>query len=143
MERIIKFRGMADKLHPCNKLGIERWIYGYYMHNDTYGDMPHAIFDIDRKLFLPVRPETVGQFTEYYANGGTEIYAGDILRYKHEWESYLPDSEEAVDNVSIRTAQVIFRNGKWLLLEEYTALYNHDYNYEIIGNIYENPELLQ
>lgn len=79
--REIKFRGKIDKSNKhYNEFLTNVWSYGYYMHNDCYGDMPHAIFDIDRKLFLPVIPETVGQFTGVQDKNGKDIYVGDIIQ---------------------------------------------------------------
>lgn len=92
MSRVIKFRGKSDKTHPLNQLGIDVWIYGYYMHNETYGEMPHAIFDIDRAMFIPVMPETVGQYIGFLDKNEKEIYENDIV--KSTWEATTIDNDE-------------------------------------------------
>lgn len=83
MSRVIKFRGKADKNHHLNQLGIDVWIYGYYMHNETYGEMPHAIFDIDRAMFIPVIAETVGQFVGFLDKNEKEIYENDHVLFHY------------------------------------------------------------
>lgn len=86
----------------------------------------------------------VMQYTGFKDKNGKEIYEGDILR------EYL-DTDEGV----IKTDCQVFWNkkyGSWSLDQSYnndmkfsTALYEElkDYNHEISGNIYQNPELLK
>jgi len=72
---------------------------------------------------------------------GTEIYSGDIYQY----EITVALLENKLRETSVKKCAVVeFKDGAFMV-EDYTlcdALENDD-NPIIIGNIYENPELLQ
>ena len=107
-----------------------------------------------------VYPETVGQFTGLTDKNGKKIFEGDILRYGliYDYECYLESLEHPecydgeVHNMDIETDAVM-----WCIGYNYPAfdLRNHqfecngisqimcgDYEYEVIGNIHDNPELI-
>jgi uncharacterized phage protein (TIGR01671 family) len=88
------------------------------------------------------------QFTGLHDKNGKEIYEGDIILYK-----YVPRSHEG--EIIVRKIVTVFYNevdAAFLLkgLEKWPCRFNRnrpdDHNisiYEVIGNIYENPELLE
>jgi uncharacterized phage protein (TIGR01671 family) len=117
--REIKFRG--------KRLENGEWAYGNYIHFAGDGFEEHHITsfkaweDNDK-----VDPETVGQYTGLKDKNGKKIYEGDILRYS--------DGEilgVAFDN---KTSQFTTKT-RWLWTIIDVC--------EIIGNIHENPELLE
>ena len=77
-------------------------------------------------------PETVGQYTEYNDKNRKEIYEGDIVRCNDEYY-----------------AVVIWKRDGFILdfLDDMGCILSLQYNaersdkIEVIGNIYENPEL--
>ena len=130
MIREIEFRGKRQK--------DKSWIYGYLI-KDTYG---HCRIQFDAKQFSQVIiPETVGQFTGLRDKNGIGIYEGDILKIK--------ETPFQIGGLH----QVIFYEDRYLT---YSILYNdvdqankHPLLYQIeyadahvIGNIHDNPELL-
>ena len=133
--REIKFRGYSPK--------EGRWSYGDLL--TMYADI-EGTFISDRQdgIIYRVRADTVGQYTGLKDKNGKEIYEGDIVEVKDKryelhgigivewdrenglWAVYFPDTQGAT----------MLRD--WLPKE-----YEASLSTEVIGNIYENPELLE
>ena len=115
---------------------------GWFVGNlITNGNAPYIVGDIwesdpeyiVHEFWMPVHPESVGQYTGLKDKNGTEIYEGDILEVKHLMGRVV--------------GELIFKHGAFLLDDGgYSYLGDHLANSEyikVIGNIYENPELLE
>ena len=88
--------------------------------------------------WLEVDPATVGQYTGLTDKNGKRIFEGDILRFSYEGENRGVNGTEAV----------IFENGKfgvrWGWHRELVALDGFaNTSIEVIGNIHDDPELLE
>ena len=127
--REIKFRGLrADDV----------WEYGDFY---TVQEKDWAVIrepKTNERFY--VYPDTVGQFTGLKDCKGQEIFEGDILRYLLPWRW--------VDTK--RIGVVVFENYSFYVKNEYTTdlLFNIAVNsdgapFEVIGNIHDNPELLE
>lgn len=123
MERCIKFRG--------KRVDNGEWVSGDLMRN-TEDDKLYIV--VDNRAFRYI-PSTMSSYTGREDKNGTEIYGGDILMlggYKCvvEWNKTICafcirfSFEEEVGSKPL---------GSWL--EEYREC-------EVIGNVMENPELL-
>ena len=95
------------------------------------------------------QPIEIMQFTGLKDRHGKEIYDGDIVRILYsDWVSqsdYSITLEQHKINKSY-VGTVVFEDGKYLLqFDGYTDTLHHGVHGErhIIGNIYENPELLK
>lgn len=102
-----------------------------------------------------IEEETVGQYTELKDKNGKEIYEGDIVEFEDTGEEGY-EYKEGFDFNNI--AQVVYENGIYTLAnfgESDNSYYATDCsdeeileevlrngNCEVIGNIYDNPELL-
>lgn len=110
------------------------WLYGDLTHKNNFANNKELeIVCIDG---WQVDPNTVGQFTGLYDKNGKEIYEGDILKRTVAKENGFGNFIGVVD----------YKAGGFLLKEEYGYCPFYDTfgsTYEVIGNIYDNPELLE
>ena len=117
-----------------------KWVEGYYVRAVWYLDeqVTDCIFPIGTTLyphcehsgFESIVPETVGQYTGLTDKNGTKIFEGDILK---------------ANNGHI--GWVIFRNGEFVKRccchpNSFNTIFYGD-NETVVGNIYDNPELLE
>lgn len=128
--REIKFRG---KMVEDNE-----WIFGYYvLTHDS-----HRIIYEDYEGFYcedEVIPESVGQYTGLRDKNGREIYEGDIVE------------QELLGNVPLDFGSFIgvvkFIDGTYMIENAEgtfgVELFSETNPNEAIGNIFENPELLE
>jgi len=116
MKREIKFRGK-------HKSG--QWFYGDLIRNlYLEGGVKIECGIIEDWDVAEVIPETVGQYVGLKDKNDREIYEGDIIQ--------LADGNKGV---------VMFESGKFFHTAK-TEVMGLLYWNEVIGNIYENPELL-
>jgi uncharacterized phage protein (TIGR01671 family) len=135
--REIKFRG--------KRLDDGEWVYGDY-HRRAGG--VHCIIAMEpdeqgKVVYIvhQVNPATVGQFTGLLDKNGKEIYDGDIIR------SDCGNGEvrhliSFFDIIASFVAEMLPDNG----INDYCTLSQAwilKYNKEVIGNIHDNPELLE
>ena len=120
--RTIKFRG--------KRIDNGEWVYGdlLRMHGVPYiypDPAPNGRNDYE------VVPDTVGQFTGLLDKNGKEIYEGDIVEFGNRIQG---------------RSKVVFDNGCFMAeAKNYeTALtYRVSMHAMVIGNIYDNPEMLK
>jgi len=125
--RTIKFRAQDF---------TKTWNYGYVaMGNESavlFPKMKDGSVMIDIQIY--VLPETVGQYTGLKDKNGTEIYEGDIISFV---DGLKQVNGEWIDNKHIQSveySEAAFK-GVCGLSKCLDAV-------EVIGNIYDNPELL-
>jgi len=118
--RTIKFRGYSEEL-KC-------FVYGFYLEVGLEGVRYSYIFWQGNTT--TVRSDSVAQFTGLTDKNGKEIFEGDVVNFGNN------DIHHIVAYVG-NSFVLAFTYGK-------IAVYNWTgVNLEIIGSIYENPELLK
>lgn len=132
--RTIKFRG---KTH-----GNGKWYYGSLVYSNEinaaiYFQIGNGL--IKRMEWVYVIPETVGQFTGLYDCNGNKIYEGDIVEWEKDGLMYVVRFWYGMFYASVKECNDGIFGGFPL-----HALTEHeDRECKIIGNIYDNPELLK
>ena len=138
---------MRDILFRGKRTDNGEWVYGYYTKARYYlnDKEMHVIFAPDGEAFPrcefsdyeEVDPETVCQFTGLYDKDGRKIFEGDIVEGNSEYFTYTHPY-----------GKVVYDGGQYLIsfddvLEDIECLGAWANDVEIIGNIYDNPELLK
>ena len=136
MSREILFRGQMRKKGEKVSLAGEPlegiWIYGGIFAASNSDRCIITSYD-DLKKY-PVHADTVGQYTGLRDRNGTKIFEGDIVTYEH------------------RNCPIVFEQRSdaayfGIAIGPYETLpfghYSDMQQIEIIGNIHDNPELLE
>lgn len=131
--REIKFRGKTGTVEG------KKWVYGYLYKIKSFFSEAYQYFIKNEHLQETIiDEETIGQFTGLKDKNGKEIYEGDIVSF-----NLKSDSEGQPYIIGYIEYQTTFSGYRIMSFEGSFAL---DYNIkdiEVIGNIYDNPELLE
>lgn len=109
------------------------WVYG-----DLYHDWNRLYTKPDIKIAnnmgkFPIIPETVGQYTGLKDKNGKKVFEGDIIRKTNEGRN--PEIFIANIHTNFRVYEDIYYSP----CDHFTK----SCEYEIIGNIHDNPDLLE
>ena len=141
--RTIKFRG---KFVYANAGGSLIWVYGSLFQTDTLRNVGKA------KIFKTVTYDgviannevilgTVGQFTGVVDRNGVEIYEGDIIQtYDSKGKPILHEVYYLENEARFATKLIGYEN---LNEGSLTQKWINELDFEVIGNIFDNRELLQ
>ena len=120
--REILFRGIRKHKVDCNE---NQWVEGDFFSDET------AIYTKLQNL-IEVIPETVGQFTGLLDNNGNKIFEDDIVQsIELELKGVIIFDEYCrfmIKDMATKSTYLLARNNEEI---------------KVIGNIHDNPELLE
>lgn len=131
--REIEFRAKKDKSN--------NWVYGYYHKLNESFENKDCILEHHRNTSTIIDGNTLGQYTGLKDKKGKKIYEGDILRLP----AYLFDGETCVcvyQGTDTGIGFELIESRRYCLGYDGRILSDEWEDFEVIGNIYDNPELL-
>ena len=138
--RTIKFRG--------KRIDGQGWVYGFYLLDEQHKTPRHCIWTREfngigiGNDITEVLPESVGQWTGLVDRHGKEIFEGDVIRFtRNTGPIYKPTISSDVCVVRWVEEKSSFRLCYRTQRQKFHTAYSD--KYEIIGNIHDNPELME
>lgn len=144
---------MREILFRGKRKSDSEWIYGYYVQTNDFldGRKLNLIFEANSVNYPrgeivgthEVEPETVSQYTGLTDKNGVKIFEGDIIKVDDDFDTFGKMAGE------IRV--VWFKDGGFRLKPKYPssiARGERGYwledgaDFEVIGNVWDNPDLL-
>lgn len=115
-----------------------QWQYGYLIEDRGRSFIINEVIEVNEQYitigcWCPVNPETVGRFTGLFDKNLREIYEKDVLGTK---DGLLNGVVEYREDLGMWTNSLISYNN-------FERLCNVASDREIIGNVYQNNELLE
>lgn len=136
---------MREILFRGKRIDNGEWIQGFLSKSRNTEEKPALLkFCIDYEengvmYSAIVDPETIGQYTGLTDKNGKRIFEGDIIKHYNRKD----------DSTIFDTGRVFWRGeyARFLRTSEdeckYFLIEDMSCPYEVIGNIYDNPELLK
>lgn len=133
---------MREILFRGKRLDNGEWVYGLLCRvGDTYANIRR----MDTEVLYSVLTNTIGQFTGLTDKNGKKIFEGDILKIIHKYQSPFDDDTKEYTDI---TTDVVFFDDEGLCFSYGKSPFlcvvdNVTAEYEVIGNIHDNPEMLE
>ena len=129
--RTIKFKGKS--------IDGKEWLYGDLVSSADKKRFAILVNDKESYDECEVAPETVGQFSGLHDCNEKEIYESDILKWEKDGLLYVVRFWEGMFYASVEECNEGILGG--FPLHAFTKY--EDRECKIVGNIYDNPELLK
>ena len=145
---------MREVLFRGKRKDNGEWTYGYLLQ-DRYIAQGDAIFVMNSgdvvidEYIDEVIPETVGQYTGLKDKNGNKIFEVDIVKFTDKTFGYSQIGEVCFDKGSFCILYELYgkkqlhRIGKTDKWQDMGASGTTTYSYKVIGNIYDNKNLLE
>lgn len=150
---------MREILFRGKRKDDDKWAYGYlYIRNDGQYEISFysKYFDSERFTY-DVIPETVGQYIGLTDKNGKKIFEGDIVKTqpfsdkpyssKAKYKQHIGVVEYRIRHFKNRFYEQDYEAGWTVTISDYGKFtcynWNEFFKCEVIGNIHDNPELLE
>ena len=132
---------MREILFRGKRVDNGEWVYGWFCR---VGDKYANIVEKDTEVLCSVSTKTIGQYTGLTDKNGKKIFEGDIVditQYDNIYHKVHRCCRSKVffSNFAFRTNVAPDYEDE----EPLSYWFWHDCDFEIIGNIHDNPELLE
>ena len=141
---------MREILFRGKDIQTNEWRYGnFVVEKWTSKIVPNTGEKFTGERFTVVTA-TVGQYTGVDDINGNKIFEGDIVRISAK-SDLTKNQIKGIFSPHGETAVVIMEKGRWVVKRQLSSgsyyyliwLYGDDYDFTVIGNIHDNPELLE
>lgn len=140
MMREVLFRGKAinrDESYHRTEYQNGEWVYGLVtkLYDEQFKNLPAEMTNTNGISGIEIDYKTIGQYTGMLDKNGTKIFEGDIIDFfgRSDGDGYGVVKYDAYETEFGFEYDNIYRSlGKNFYPE----------NIEVVGNIYDNPELL-
>lgn len=133
---------MREILFKAKRTDNGKWIEGCYIKRyDLLGNEEHLIFHADSYTvweYAEIDPETLCQFTGLTDKNGKRIWENDIVEAWSQGSRAIGTVKQRVDGLWIMSPA--WQNHEFWELKPNS---NGETTVEVLGNAFDNPELLQ
>lgn len=119
-------REMREILFRGKRVDTKEWVYGYVYPGKNGG---LYIVTTHGQESFEIDPETVSQYTGLTDKNGVKIFEGDILKSEQNRIGYI--------------GAVYYEDCQWFGSKDYLGYAVAYSGAKVIGNIHDNPELLE
>lgn len=129
MQREILFRG--------KRVEDGKWVEGLLVDVGA----PHSI--IKNHMENHVHTETVGHFVGFLSDGNTKVFEGDFVTFNR---GYVDDSDTDYYQGAPLLIEYDSDNNKYVAVkgsQKFSLSFSGSWKWTLIGNIYDNPEMLK
>ena len=125
---------MREILFKGKRIDNGEWVKGFYLELPGVG----AVI-LNDNGYAKVIPETVGQYTGLPDKNGKKIFEGDIVEFTDKYTHIKGRAEIVFEAFKWKYSGCYYGGNPmvWLCIDDKSI------EYEVIGNIYDNPELLE
>lgn len=145
--REILFRGKAINRENCyhrTEYKNGEWVYGLVtkLYDEKFENLPAEMTDINGISNIEIDYKTICQYTGLNDKNGNKIFEGDIVEFT-DFDGDTTPYEVFYDGNNGKFA--IAENGNRNSVDDFELFERNEYfkRFTVIGNVYDNPELLR